>query len=177
VAAVLISVIIGLVLVIVALISHQGKALPIAPSALPAQAVEAPLLTVKDVRQDMLRYNGKQVRVRAIIVDYGGGGVKRSSAQAAMFGSKAIVANLNSAIWENLDISKESGWIVADHLGDYFPGLGLPSDGGGSLMITPATPKLHYHDWVELTGTYNASANTLVLDTASVTGHYSPSAQ
>lgn len=132
---------------------------------------EAPLLTTGQLRQSMLAYNLKTVRVKALIVDFGDGTVLQSCGQAATFGTKAVDANITSEIWSKSQ-NTSPGWIVANDLGSYFTTSSFSSTNSGHVLIQPAVPTVHYLDYVEIEGIYDANTNSIQATSAKTTGHY-----
>jgi len=137
----------------------------------PPLATESPLLTVGQLRQDMLAYNLKPVRVKALIVDFGDGAVSQGCEQAGAFGSKAIDANITSDVWDKCQ-NTSSGWIIADDLGSYFTSSNFTGTKSGHLLVQPAVPTVHYLDYVEIDGVYDANANTIQATKITTTSHY-----
>ena len=134
--------------------------------------IELPLLTVSQLKQGMLAYNLKPVRVKALIVDFGDGAVSQSCEQAATFGSKAVDANITSDIWSKAQ-NTSSGWIIADDLGSYFTSSNFTGTNSGHLLVQPAVPTVHYLDYVEIRGVYDANANSIQVTSITTTGHSS----
>jgi len=135
-------------------------------------AIEPPLLTVGQLRRGMLAYNLKPVRVKALIVDFGDGAVSQSCEQAAAFGSKAIGANITSDIWSKSQ-NTSSGWIIADDLGSYFTSSNFTGTNSGHLLVQPAVPTVHYLDYVEISGVYDANTNSIQATSITTKSHYS----
>ena len=158
--------------------NHSNTGPPFHPNSAaqptPNVAAEPPLMTVGQLKQDMLAYNLKPVRVTALVVDFGDGSVLQSCGQAAMFGTKAVDANITSRMWSKAQ-NTSSGWVVADDLGSYFTSSSFTNTNSGHILVQPPVPAVHYLDYVEVVGVYDANANTIESTSIKTIKHYSQS--
>lgn len=142
------------------------------PAIRQAEQAKTEPLTVRQLRIGMLQYNGKTVKVHALVVDFGDGSVRKAANEGAMFGSGQENAMIYSTIWDQAS-NTTTGWLIADDVASYMTTTGASDhpEQGGFLLFSPAVPSVHYHDYVEISGTYEATSSTILATSVQVVGH------
>lgn len=134
-------------------------------------ASSEPAISVSQLQQDILKYNGKQVKVKGTIVDTGscyvGQMVKQFETMAP--NSETAVIGLAERMGQNRP--NETSLYIADKLPEFTGNFHASSGPEGAILFTPAPSSVHPLDDVEIEGTFDGENKVIHITSAKIIGH------